>query len=144
MIDLVTTEEMHDITNARLEWAKALRSGFYRQAKGQLIKDNGNGTYGFCCIGVATLHFAGMDALQRHVHENSGYDGGFNCQMPKEVENKLGLTFDSRSQLATYNDRDGVTFDFIATLIERNADKQPSDFLHGIVTTATTLHPDSL
>jgi hypothetical protein len=120
----LTSEEMRNISNARLEWVRALRSGFYHQGRGQLIANSTPPT--FCCLGVATLHFTGMVGLHSIIGDDR-YGGGYTFEIPEELSVKLGLNTFARRKLGALND-DGRTFTEIADLIESLSDLFPEDF----------------
>lgn len=120
----LTSEEMRNISNARLEWVRALRSGFYHQGRGQLIANSTPPT--FCCLGVATLHFTGMVGLHSIIGADR-YDGGYTVEIPEELSVKLGLNTFARRKLGDLND-EGKTFTEIADLIESLSDLFPEDF----------------
>ncbi len=88
--------------NAKIKqrWLKALRSGKYKQGRGQL--KNGKS---FCCLGV-------LCDIHRKTTKQTNWDGKYylcnGYSLPQEVTDWAGLTdFDptvGQASLATYND----------------------------------------
>ncbi|SRR6266404_5786977 len=105
-------------------WIEALRSGKYRQGKGQLnVKES------MCCLGVACeLFIQNGGTLSREViHGDDVRYGGDDYYTPKAVKEWLGLrdqrgdfggVFEGKS-LSSMNDN-GQSFAQIADLIESN------------------------
>lgn len=107
----------------RAKWVKALRSGDYKQARGQLKKVDGN-RVGMCCLGVA-CDLSGLGKWD----ESNAYITGENREdsvLPTEVMDWLGLADDSGCfhekgrtiGLTDKNDK-GASFKQIAAIIER-------------------------
>lgn len=95
-------------------WVKALRSGKYKQGKGQLRFDNT-----FCCLGVA------CDISKLDKWNKKWFYSEEHLALPHSVRDWLGLrskdpTVGSKC-LSAYND-DGKTFQEIADIIEREYD----------------------
>lgn len=77
-------------------WVKALRSGKYKQCRGQLVR-RGKDETSYCCLGV----------LNRIKHTAQSYDF-------------LGLTQKEQDTLVKLNDEEKRTFKQIANFIEKN------------------------
>lgn len=98
----------------KTKWLKALRSGKYRQHRGDLCKD---GRY--CAFGVLGA------ALNQITHSKNGngywLSGGQKCRkMPKaETVNSYGLTASTAETITSMNDC-GMQFNAIADWIEEN------------------------
>lgn len=122
------------------KWIKALRSGKYRQAEGQLCEYDHHRHYKHCCLGVACELIHGKDFFRKQRREFEG--GGLSrweseCSVDKnigqvlgEMERKsIGLrrndgcptddNFNILLSLAEYND-EGYSFKEIADIIEKN------------------------
>ena len=102
-------------------WCKALRSGEYVQAAGQLHNEDG----GYCCLGVlseiikddATIKAAGWEfnGTEWYKGENNGWMGS----LPYDIEKLVG--FDGRlnqGDLIDLNDDKKAPFAAIADYIE--------------------------
>lgn len=106
----------------REKWLAALRSGDYRQARGDLRKRNGEHGLGHCCLGVACdlkdpegwLHPADGDAFVSI--GSHAFDDGTG-RIDSELREQLGITRGQMFALARANDL-GESFDQIATRIE--------------------------
>lgn len=105
-------------------WLKALRSGLYKQTRGQLRDERG-----FCCLGVACEVY---NLQQRKNHKKQltskyfRYDGEFS-RLPIKVQRWLGLTSENgdycrrlTSTNLIHNNDQGVSFNKIADIIESN------------------------
>ena len=96
------------------KWLKALRSGEYKQASGQLTID-GN----FCCLGV----LCDIHSKEFKIKWHEGVYLGASGVLPDSVMNWAGLTNDivpyegKYSSLMMANDR-GYSFEEIANIIE--------------------------
>lgn len=90
------------------KWIKALRSGKYKQARGQLRVGNA-----FCCLGVA------CDISHLGVWEDSNYLGK-SVDLPSEVFVWLGMrrNMNAETFLIEVNDVVRLTFSQIADKIE--------------------------
>lgn len=105
----------------RLLWAKALRSGKYKQGKGCLEKDNK-----FCCLGVACKLFHTKTKV--YIDGNIEYDYSL-LHLSIYTANLLGITVigtlknpigDDCFHLESLNDDKHYTFSQIADLIEQD------------------------
>ena len=126
--------------NIAMKWAKALRSGEYKQTEGQLRGDNG-----FCCLGVlCNLHaqehpkiaekeispctYMGEDtALPEAVIEWAGIQGGGYCRFPSTLRPKYRFPDsdkDDKDQIGysmtDLNDEAKWDFKKIAAFIRKN------------------------
>jgi hypothetical protein len=88
-------------------WIAALRSGHYAQGRNQLRDKLGN----YCCIGVLQMVVDGK------VQENTSYPSNDWWYNVGNYEGDCKL-FRGDGDLTSFNDRDGLTFDQIADLIE--------------------------
>jgi len=66
------------------KWVKALRSGKYKQATGQLKRQDDGGSTTFCCLGVACELAVKAGAIKAYL--------GWNGALPGEVRQWLGLS----------------------------------------------------
>jgi hypothetical protein len=85
------------------EWCAALRSGKYKQGYIEMKQTDDDGTF-YCCLGVVAAIIPGL---------NWGF------RFNEESLKRLGLSEEAQRHLILMNDRDGATFDVIATYIER-------------------------
>jgi hypothetical protein len=117
------------ITPAQAQkWADALRSGKYKQTKGQLEGPTGN-----CCLGVACKIFVPKKKLQIWVaiNNNKYIKGSYPTAQPyapewlQNINDQVGVLFGT--SLSTANDGLDYTFDEIADLLE-------STFVYGGIT----------
>lgn len=120
-------------------WVDALRSGEYRQGKGQLH----NGTTGeYCCLGVLCSLYIQHTGKGDWVHPDNSLtvfksrEGMNECFPPEEVQYWADLycndprimpstdprndSFGTPAAVSHVNDRLGLTFAEIADLIEEN------------------------
>lgn len=120
-----------NVEERRAKWIEALRSGKYKQAKGQLrvLFDEAEGikSFGYCCLGVA------CDVLKDDL---KGYWGAGNyfsypteddkwnldTGLNHELQEYLGITFDQHEDLIRLNDSKGCDFNTIARAIEAFAE----------------------
>lgn len=73
-------------------WVAALRSGKFKQAKGQLVEIKNGNVKGFCCLGVLChLHSLAHPKLARQYAGKENYLGE-DAFLPKEVMEWAGLT----------------------------------------------------
>ena len=105
-------------------WLAALRSGEYKQAKGQLRNCSYNlDTYkatkvhGHCCLGVLQDLAAKDGGAQWNVHRGPQDDDG---EPDKRITDFLGLDATMVAHLIEMNDDEGNTFEEIADEIEFN------------------------
>lgn len=115
-----------EVQKARARWVKALRSGRYRQTKGELsgdvLVDGTTDKYerGYCCLGVAVDVFTrGWDVDEwgpRGTLLDVAYDDDTQKRL-RGVAEKLDLHGDRETWLTQWNDG-GKRFDFIADQIE--------------------------
>lgn len=112
----------------KAEWLAALRSGNYRQGRGYLRRNLGDGNEGFCCLGIVCDLYAkanpeeGKWEISSGRHGSMFYAGADNAatDLPNEVQDWAKLRSDSvRSYLARQNDG-GYSFLDIANWIEEN------------------------
>jgi hypothetical protein len=98
----------------REQWVAALRSGDFKQAKGELYDDK---VQGYCCLGVLGELAGGVkDPMQCggmtfEVEFSSGY-------IPSELGGMVGITVTDQRKLAGLNDSGRYTFDEIADFVE--------------------------
>lgn len=87
----------------KVKWVKALRSGKYRQAEGELRSKNG----AYCCLGV----------LRSVMHPGSSkVEDNYLCL---EHQKEAGLTLSLQQRLGDMNDR-GKSFSHIADWIQKH------------------------
>jgi len=91
------------------QWAKALRSGDYKQARGQLKKG-----VGYCCLGVL------CDIVDRKGHGKDWFNG--DMYPPDNVKHRAGLNVvfgvNDVDELADLNDHHKATFEEIADVVD--------------------------
>lgn len=127
------------IQENRRKWLEALRSGEFKQTTGVLARQNDDGKYGYCCLGVACEISGvasrdltrGYDDRVRKVYGENEAD----LTLPEEVRAWLGVETDSpnlaspvvvnddgddETGLTILNDDYGFTFEQIADAIEQN------------------------
>ena len=111
------------------KWIAALRSGEFKQGRGQLLTNYG----GYCCLGVACEVYRrenGGEWIDKEIGsgETQKEFKGSAAVLPVEVEDWLGISshnpmlFDSDNEYHSatdLNDSFGYTFDQIADAIER-------------------------
>jgi hypothetical protein len=111
------------LTKVQKDWIKALLSGKYKQAKGQLRKlDSRDNVKGYCCLGVACdiINPKGwgkrqnFERLEEHdlgsgLLDDEGLEKLFGDDMPS-------FTYEFQEQLANLNDA-SVPFELIAGTI---------------------------
>lgn len=115
--------DLSTVAKARAEWVKALRSGEYQQARGQLQRTRQDGTVGYCCLGVAgdLCRKAGMDVEWERdtlFVDGVGYRESLPGSLAFEVFGLLGQGTDEQAELSGPNDV-GATFAEIADVIEQ-------------------------
>jgi hypothetical protein len=89
----------------------ALRSGKYRQTRGQL-----RGEFGFCCLGVM-YDVVAPDEWNKD-WKNSWKHGTDGFMLPDIIRTELGLTWVQHDELTSKNDNSKWNFKKIADLIE--------------------------
>jgi hypothetical protein len=102
------------------KWISALRSGEYKQGKGQLrLEDE------YCCLGVL-CDLAVKSGVDVKVSKNflyMTYDGA-DLTLPEKVRKWAGLEdgdpWTEGHQLSAWNDDEGADFEKIAQLIEEH------------------------
>ena len=106
----------------KAQWLAALRSGEYRQGKGELEGSGGR----FCCLGVL-CHLAHKQGVVERTDgpEGQGWYDDEDARLPYSVRDWSGMTSDiglieeGKASLVFLNDLDGRTFDQIADVIEK-------------------------
>lgn len=91
----------------KAKWIKALRSGEYAQARGQL-RCGTRGAYEYCCLGVARLVLN-----QKARFGAAGY-------LNRNELKAIGITSEQQETLINKNDNDHWSFKKIADYIEKN------------------------
>ncbi len=91
------------------QWLEALRSGKYKQGKGKLIKATNSG-FSYCCLGVLQA-ITGLEIVNSELLTNKK---DISCSCVK------GLSTDMQDNLASYNDKEDKSFDWIANWIDKN------------------------
>ena len=95
----------HQKKNVR-NWIKALRSGDYQQAHGNLW--HGGAYAGYCCLGVFSHTLRGkMPSKNR-------------CFLSPDERHESGLSCEQTLKLVDFNDEDERSFKWIATWLERH------------------------
>jgi hypothetical protein len=89
-------------------WLEALRSGKYKQGVGQLRRTKLNGSFEYCCLGVAN------DVL------NLGVRGGCATLWSEDDKHRLLLERKMQVTLWRMNDLEHMSFAAIADYIEAN------------------------
>lgn len=106
-------------------WVKALRSGKFRQGRGNLvINDDAGNPIGYCCLGVLAIHVLGFDDRGSAVlHEPMRLQAGM-LSDDGSVSDSLYIVIENSrySSLAEANDG-GESFESIANWIECNWQK---------------------
>ena len=101
----------------KTKWVKALRSGEYKQCKGQLrcsmdATFEGGETHTYCCLGV----------LACTLEDDCDWDGSWDHPLlPSRLRRKIGMSKSIQDQLVTLNDTCKWSFKKIAAWIEENA-----------------------
>ncbi len=121
----------------KTKWINALRSGEYKQGKGQL-RYSINGLELFCCLGVlcdivikenpdiGKWGFEDKSKVTDKVDAHLEIDGeSYGGYLPFKICDITGVSTkgefnENRPTLASYNDIQGYGFNEIADLIERN------------------------
>lgn len=100
-------------------WLKALRSGEYKQARGNLEVLNDDGSVnGNCCLGVL-CRVAKIKAVRPRKAYFIKFRGSSDF-LPKVLLKEFGLTEEEHEILYTMNDAEGRWFSTIANWIEKN------------------------
>lgn len=118
---------------AKKAWIKALRSGEYKQTRGQLCRSNGR----MCCLGV--VYDVAVDGewdwnAERRVDVPYGpLDRGYGiakptasgvfidiANLPDHIRTKVGIDDDAIYKLVDMNDDEKCSFSEIADWIETN------------------------
>lgn len=89
-------------------WVDALRSGKYQQGRGCLKQENDDGTFSYCCLGVANEELDLGSYARTYISIPSNSD----------IENHI--SYGTQRKLWVMNDRDGKSFAEIADWIEEN------------------------
>lgn len=109
------------------KWVAALHSGDYRQGTLQLARQEGDGVYAFCCLGV----LCDIAGLEYTVHESNDlvlgtyrrykFEGGTDpATLPLTFREKVGIPTNEVDELIAMNDDRKASFDEIADYIEEN------------------------
>lgn len=98
----------------RMRWVKALESGEYQQARGEL-RDSATG--GYCCLGVACDVEDTTAWWQPRIGSTYYEWMGHRTNLPDSLRSSLGMDYDDTSALMRLNDREGLSFDEIAMCI---------------------------
>ena len=117
-------------TELKQRWVKALRSGKYKQGRGQLRLNDGIGDekiFLHCCIGVL-CELIDEDAWECHYTSRTDYWKGDSSRIGDEHLDEIGLRVDDQSHLMLMNDGDdvctaGCSFKEIADWIEENVNE---------------------
>lgn len=96
---------MESIREKRLRWAEALESGKFKQCKNRLKYPLSDGTYAYCCLGVAC--------------EIGVMVSGGNEVYPIDSD-RLEYTHDEILDFVRMNDTHGKSFTEIAAFIREN------------------------
>ena len=109
----------------KAQWIEALRSGEYKQTKGELRTPNG-----YCCLGVLTDLYLKKHNDEWEYNERCNQYLYLDCRfgLPEEVmvwadlyeSDPYVYTDDTDHTLAHYNDNKDYSFEQIADLIEEN------------------------
>ena len=91
------------------KWVKALRSGEFNQTDGTLRRDHGDGSVGYCCLGVL------REVVDPNDQRSKDNEGGL---LNSVQLGTYGLDRRAQSKLADMNDA-GSSFDEIADYIEK-------------------------
>lgn len=101
-------------------WIKALKSGKYKQGRGNL---NYKGAY--CCLGVLCevyLENCDKPEIEKKTeikYNNIVFYGGWSASIPDEVREWSGLSNHSQANLIQLNDKANKSFAEIADYIEK-------------------------
>lgn len=101
----------------KAKWVKALRSGKYKQARGQLRREYADGQYAYCCLGALCDIASGTKWRRGEavVSKVSNVD-----VLSGMTLDKFGLSYPEQGTLTKMNDLDRASFKKIATYIEKN------------------------
>jgi hypothetical protein len=103
-------------------WPKTLESGEYEQGRGKLRLLRTDGSFEYCCLGVACDLLSKKNLLGEHEWSESSY-------LPDRVVELLGISYTgdytsyrgtNSGSLGDDNDRRRKTFKQIAAIIRRN------------------------
>lgn len=101
----------------KAKWIEALRSGKYKQGKGNLCH---KGYY--CCLGVLCELLKNRPKFIKYVNpymKNVSY-GGLFAELSVDQCEIIGINYNSTRKLITMNDDIGNSFEEIADWIEEN------------------------
>lgn len=90
----------------KTKWVKALKSGKYQQARGELCRTDLDGTKTYCCLGVL------CEVMGRKFQKGAGYPGERTLKL-------AGLDYDRADFLASINDQKNSSFFDIAKFIDK-------------------------
>ena len=94
------------------KWLKGLRSGEYKQGKGQLRTKDGK----YCCLGVAAVvNGMQMDRCGEGLLDEKGHFRGYNPIAKIIGDDNVGTLYQMNDSMT-----DGKTFEEIADWIEKN------------------------
>lgn len=108
----------------KTKWLKALRSGEYKQGKGQLVRED-NGGDRFCCLGVLVDVDQGFEEKERMAWDGTSLgselraDGSFTALTGNLLE-RYGIKRHEQGHLIKMNDDRNNRFTTIANWIEKN------------------------
>ena len=117
---------MSELNEAQIQYLADLRDPEKKQTTG-VMKRSFNGVDRFCCMGVACDRFAPETLLELDNYtgaENTTYgaDDGHGrplvSEMPRRVNEALGLDDADNASMASMNDFDGLSFKEIADILE--------------------------
>jgi len=109
-------------TITRADWTAALRSGDYKQGRGQL-RDMKPGYEAFCCLGVACA----IAELPLPPGKDSWATNTPNGLLPEPLDGMLQLHPRAQWYLSQQNDNQRLTFEEVADLIDRLPTYEPDN-----------------
>ena len=113
----------------KAKWLAALRSGEYKQTEGRLRRQQKDGSWNYCCLGVAcdVLKPDGWGTIENGEGPSRNWawhytfadpELGSTAYLPEDLGDLIGVDMTWQSRLSIRNDN-GETFEQIADLIER-------------------------
>jgi len=114
------------LVRAKVEpWLEKLRSGKYKQTKGQLVSRRGE--IAFCCLGVAICDESGFTLTHTMFREFLKNGEVYNLGILRDSErSELGLSWERQDSLMRMNDG-GCSFLEIADTIEQWLEEDEKD-----------------